>query len=210
MPPTPLVVGVAGGSAAGKTTVVRRLQARLDDGPVSLLEQDRYYRNQSDLVLDARETINFDHPDAIDFDLLTDHLRALREGRPVDAPRYDFTLHARETKADRIKAGATIIVEGILVLADAGLRDLLDIKVFVDADDRTRFRRRLERDVADRGRSPESVTTQYETTVRPMHGRYVEPSRQYADLVLSGTHAGSAELEVLVDLVSRPRQRRSG
>jgi uridine kinase len=203
MAPTPVVVGVAGGSAAGKTTVVRRLLGRLDDVPVCLLEQDRYYRDRSDLDVAERSSLNYDHPDAVELNLLAAHVEALRRGLIVEVPRYDFTRHVRETAVDRTAASHTIVVEGILVLTHARLRDLLDVKVFVEADDDTRLSRRLERDVAERGRTEASVRTQYAATVLPMHRQFVEPSRQHADLVVPGTGPIDAEVEKLAAVVRR-------
>jgi uridine kinase len=180
-----IVVGVAGGSGSGKTTVVRRLVERLGSHTTAVIAHDRYYHDQSSVPADARSGLNFDHPDALETELLIAHLQWLRAGRPVDVPVYDFSRHAREPRVNRVEPRPVILVEGVLVLADSLLRDAMDLRVFVDTDDETRYARRLKRDVADRGRTVESVQSQYAATVFPMHVRFVEPSRRYADLIVA-------------------------
>ncbi len=157
----PLVIGVAGGSGSGKTTVVRRIVDSLGPDQVTVVEHDRYYRNYPDLRLEERAALNHDHPNALETDLMVRHLDALRHGERVDVPVYDFTRHTRLERTDAMQPRRAIIVEGILILADADLRARMDVKVFVDTDDDTRFIRRLERDVKERGRSLESVIEQY-------------------------------------------------
>ena len=178
------VIGVAGGSGSGKTTVVRRIVDSLGPEQVTLLDHDRYYRDRNDLRLEERAALNYDHPDALETDLLVQHVRALKGGRPVDVPQYDFTRHARLSETETFQPRRALIVEGILVFTDAALRDLMDIKVFVDTDSDTRFIRRLQRDVAQRGRTMESVIDQYQHTVKPMHREFVEPSKRYADVII--------------------------
>ena len=178
------VIGVAGGSGSGKTTVVRRIVDSLGSEHVTLLDHDRYYRDRNDLRLEERAALNYDHPDSLETDLLVEHVRALKAGRPVQAPRYDFTRHARLTEKDLLQPRRALIVEGILIFTDAALRELMDIKVFVDTDSDTRFIRRLQRDVAERGRTMESVIDQYQSTVKPMHRESVEPSKRYADVII--------------------------
>ncbi|MGI8672202.1 MAG: uridine kinase [Luteitalea sp.] len=182
--PAPVVIGIAGGSGSGKTTVVRRLIASLGDDQVTVLEHDRYYRARSDLRLEERAALNYDHPDSLETDLLVAQLRALRAGEPVEVPRYDFARYNRLPDHQRVTPRPAIIVEGILIFADASLRALMDVKVFVDADDDTRFIRRLQRDIAERGRSVASVIEQYLGTVKPMHLEFVEPSKRYADIIV--------------------------
>ena len=182
----PIVVGVAGGSASGKTTVVRRLVEHLGPSLASVLEHDRYYRDHSHLPPEHRVTVNYDHPDALETDLLVAHVRQLRDGLPAAVPVYDFARHARAPRVDMVPPRRTIIVEGILVFTHAALRGLMDIKVFVDTPPAARLERRLRRDVAERGRSPASVLAQYSATVLPMHDTFVEPTRAYADLVIEG------------------------
>jgi uridine kinase len=178
------VIGVAGGSGSGKTTVVRRIVDSLGPEQVTLLDHDRYYRDRNDLRLEERAALNYDHPDALETDLLVRHVRELKSGKPVDVPQYDFTRHARLPQTETFQPRRALIVEGILVFTDAALRDLMDIKVFVDTDSDTRFIRRLQRDVAQRGRTMESVIEQYQHTVKPMHLEFVEPSKRYADVII--------------------------
>jgi uridine kinase len=178
------VIGVAGGSGSGKTTVVRRIVDSLGPEQVTLLDHDRYYRDRNDLRLEERAALNYDHPDALETDLLVRHVRELKSGKPVDVPQYDFTRHARLPETETFQPRRALIVEGILVFTDAALRDLMDIKVFVDTDSDTRFIRRLQRDVAQRGRTMESVIDQYQSTVKPMHLEFVEPSKRYADVII--------------------------
>lgn len=178
------VIGVAGGSGSGKTTVVRRIVDSLGPEHVTLLDHDRYYRDRNDLRLEERAALNYDHPDSLETDLLVRHVRELKAGKAVEVPRYDFTRHARLMEKDTFQPRRALIVEGILIFTDAALRDLMDIKVFVDTDSDTRFIRRLQRDVAERGRTMESVIDQYQTTVKPMHLEFVEPSKRYADVII--------------------------
>ena len=180
----PFVIGVAGGSGSGKTTVVRRIVDSLGPEQVTWLDHDRYYRDRNDLRLEERAALNYDHPDALETDLLVAHVRALKAGRTVAAPHYDFTRHARLAQTDEFAPRRALIVEGILVFTDAALRELMDLKVFVDTDSDTRFIRRLQRDVAERGRTMDSVIDQYQSTVKPMHLEFVEPSKRYADVII--------------------------
>ncbi len=180
----PFVIGVAGGSGSGKTTVVRRIVDSLGLEQVTWLDHDRYYRDRNDLRLEERASLNYDHPDALETDLMVEHVRALKSGRPVAAPQYDFTRHARLAQTDEFVPRRALIVEGILVFTDAALRELMDLKVFVDTDSDTRFIRRLQRDVAERGRTMDSVIDQYQSTVKPMHLEFVEPSKRYADVII--------------------------
>lgn len=178
------VIGVAGGSGSGKTTVVRRIVDSLGPDQVTLLDHDRYYRDRNDLRLEERAALNYDHPDALETDLMVRHVRELKGGQAVEVPQYDFTRHARLSETNTFQPRRALIVEGILVFTDAALRDLMDIKVFVDTDSDTRFIRRLRRDVAERGRTMESVIDQYQSTVKPMHLEFVEPSKRYADVII--------------------------
>lgn len=193
------MIGVAGGSGSGKTTVVRRIVDSMGPEQVALLDHDRYYRDRNDLRFEERAALNYDHPDALETDLMVRHLLELRAGRAVKVPAYDFARHARLSTFETVPSRRAIIVEGILIFTDAELRALMDIKVFVDTDADTRFIRRLRRDVAERGRTMESVIEQYQSTVKPMHLDFVEPSKRYADLILpQGGHN-----EVAVDLLLR-------
>src|SRR5689334_10605889 len=181
---SPFVIGVAGGSGSGKTTVVRKIVESLGLDQVTLLQHDRYYRDRNDLRLEERAALNYDHPNSLETDLLVKHVRDLKNGKAVDVPQYDFTRHARLSETETFQPRRALIVEGILVFTDAALRDLMDLKVFVDTDSDTRFIRRLQRDVAERGRTMESVIDQYLSTVRPMHLEFVEPSKRYADVII--------------------------
>ena len=197
----PLVIGVAGGSGSGKTTVVRRIVDSIGDAQVTVLEHDRYYRDRNDLRLEERAALNYDHPDSLETDLLVKHVMELREGRSVEVPVYDFARHARKPITDAAEARKAIIVEGILIFADAPLRALMDIKVFVDADDDTRFIRRLQRDISDRGRTVNSVIDQYLGTVKPMHLEFVEPSKRYADIIIPLGGHNTVAIDMLLTLI---------
>lgn len=197
----PLVVGVAGGSGSGKSTVVRRIMDSLGPDQAVVLDHDRYYRDRNDLRLEERAALNYDHPDALETHLLVRHLQALRAGSPVQVPRYDFARHTRLSETDTITPRRAIIVEGILIFADADLRALMDLKVFVDTDADTRFIRRLERDVAHRGRTMESVIEQYQSTVKPMHLEFVEPSKRYADVIVPVGGHNAVAVDLLLSLL---------
>lgn len=194
------VLGVAGGSGSGKTTLVDRLLAMVGPERVACLHHDSYYR-----PLDGADPAswNFDHPDALETDLLVEHLLALKAGRPVEVPLYDFATHSRRPETRAVAPGPVVLVEGILILADPRVRQELDLAVFVDAEADLRLLRRLRRDVRERGRSWESVLEQYEQFVRPMHERFVEPSRRVADVIVPGLGAMNGALEVLAARVER-------
>jgi uridine kinase len=179
-----LVVGIAGGTGSGKTTVARKLAAALPPEGIATLEFDAYYRDRPDLEPEARAQLNFDHPEALDTALLVAHLAELRAGRPVEAPIYDFKTHRRLPESRRVEPRPVLIVEGILVFVDPRVRELLDIKLFVDTDTDIRVFRRIRRDIEQRGRTFESVREQYYRTVRPMHLQFVEPSKRWADLII--------------------------
>ena len=181
----PVVLGVAGGSGSGKSTVVREVARLLGHNLVSVLRHDAYYRDRSDLAFEEREQVNYDHPEALETDLLARHVEALLEGEAVDLPTYDFSTHLRRTETERMEPRPVLILDGILILADESLRGLMDLKVFVDTEEDVRLSRRTRRDMRDRGRSAESVLAQFEATVRPMHEQFVEPCRQFADLLVS-------------------------
>ena len=197
----PVVIGVAGGSGSGKTTVVRRIVESLGPDQVTVLDHDRYYRDRNDLRFEERAALNYDHPDALDTDLLVRHVHELKAGRAVEVPLYDFARHQRLPTTEPVLPRRALIVEGILVFGDASLRDLMDIKVFVDTDADTRFIRRLRRDVAERGRTMESVIDQYQSTVKPMHLEFVEPSKRYADIILPQGGHNTVAVELLLSLL---------
>ena len=197
-PVRPLTIGFAGGTASGKTTAARRLVERLADHPVAFLDQDSYYRDLSHLALAERAAFNFDHPDAFDTDLFVEHLRELKANRAIEKPVYSFTQHSRTSDTVRVNPGDVVIAEGILVLALEPVRQELDIKVFVDADDDVRVIRRLSRDIKERGRDFDGVIAQYFRTVRPMHFGFVEPSKRYADIIIP--HGGNND--IAIDMVA--------
>jgi uridine kinase len=196
-----VVIGVAGGSGSGKTTVVRRIEDSIGNGQVSVLDHDRYYRDRNDLRLEERASLNYDHPDSLETDLLVRHLLELRAGRPVEVPVYDFARHARQRGTETFVPRRALIVEGILVFTDAALRDLMDVKVFVDTDDDIRFIRRLQRDISERGRTVTSVIEQYLGTVKPMHLEFVEPSKRYADIILPQGGHNAVAIDMLLTLI---------
>ena len=179
-----MIIGISGGTGSGKTTVANRILESVSASEVVFIQQDSYYRNLEDLPLDYRQIANFDHPDALDNDLLIDHIRKLRAGEAIELPLYDFRTNSRLNETRRVEPKPIVIVEGILIFADARLLEQMDIKVFVDTPDDIRFIRRLRRDVAERGRTVESVIEQYLVTVRPMHMQFVEPSKRQADVII--------------------------
>ncbi len=180
----PLIIGVAGGTGSGKTTVVREIIRNIGRTHVTVLHHDSYYRDVKELPFEERIKINYDHPDSLETSLLIRHIRQLKSGESVDVPVYDFSAHLRADETERMEPRKVIIVDGLLILWDRELRQLMDIKVFVDTDADLRFIRRLTRDIEERGRSAESVIDQYLTTVRPMHLEFVEPSKRYADIII--------------------------
>ncbi|TVP47449.1 MAG: uridine kinase [Gemmatimonadales bacterium] len=193
----PVIVGVAGGSGSGKTTVVREILHRLRPDRVGVVHHDAYYRDFAHLPPDTRATINFDHPESLETELLESHLQALLRGESIEAPVYDFTTHTRSAETIRVGPTDVIIVDGILVLAEARLRQLMDIRIFVDTDADLRFVRRLSRDMGERGRTLDSVIRQYLESVRPMHLDFVEPSKRWADVIIPE----GGENRVAIDMV---------
>ena len=179
-----LIIGICGGTGSGKTTVANRILESVSASEVVFIQQDSYYRNITDLPLDYRHIANFDHPDALDNDLLVNHVRRLKGGEAVELPLYDFRTHTRMTETRHVESKPIVIVEGILIFADPRLLEQMDIKVFVDTPDDIRFIRRLRRDLDERGRTLESVIEQYVATVRPMHMQFVEPSKRHADVII--------------------------
>jgi uridine kinase len=208
---TPLVIGIAGGSGSGKTTLANLILDRVGRDHIAYLPHDAYYKELSDLPPNQRLAVNFDHPDSLDTPLLIQHVRALREGKPVTLPVYDFKTDRRTAEVRWVEPKPVIMVEGILIFAEKELRELLDVKVFVDTDSDLRFIRRLERDLNERGRTVENVVRQYLATVRPMHLDFVEPSKRFADVIIpeGGRNAVAMEmvvahLEALIGAVSKP------
>ncbi len=194
----PTIIGVAGGTGSGKTTVVREIVRTLGDSDVLVIQHDAYYRDRSHLPPAERDKINYDHPDALETPLLVEHLQALQAGRAVELPLYDFATHTRRPERVRVEPKPVIIVEGILVLAEPALRQMFDIKVFVDTDADIRFIRRLERDISERARTRASVVKQYLETVRPMHLEFVEPSKRYADIIIPEGGYNEVAVDMLI------------
>jgi uridine kinase len=184
----PLIIGVAGGTASGKTTIANAIMESINHPQMVMIQHDAYYRDASHLPLAERAKINFDHPDALETDLMVRHLRELIAGRSIEMPVYDFSIYTRLKKGIVKKPAKVIIIEGILIFCEQALRDLMDVKIFVDTDSDLRFIRRLKRDIQERKRSMESVISQYLGTVRPMHIAFVEPSRKYADIIIPQGH----------------------
>jgi len=197
-----LVIGIAGGTGSGKTTLMNNLILRFGD-VVTVLSHDNYYRRRDELTYEERTKINYDEPAALETDLMARHLDELRHGHAIDCPVYDFTQHNRSNETVKILPRQVIIVEGILIFENPELRELMDIKIFVDTDADVRLCRRIKRDVNKRGRSLESVLTQYQTTVKPMHEKYVEPSKKYADLVVPEGGKNYVALDMIVDRITR-------
>ena len=193
-----MIIGICGGTGSGKTTVANRILETVSADEVVFIQQDLYYRNLKDMPLDYRNAANFDHPDAIDNELLAHHLKKLQAGEPVELPIYDFRTHTRLPATTPIEPKSIVIVEGILIFAEPRLLEQMDIKVFVDTPDDVRFIRRLQRDIAERGRTLDSVIEQYLATVRPMHMQFVEPSKRFADVIIP---EGGHNL-VSIDLIS--------
>ena len=195
---SPLVIGVAGGTGSGKTTVVQEIVKALDSKDVIVLQHDSYYRDRSHLPLEERSTINYDHPDALETDLFVLHLKQLVAGKSVKVPAYDFSTHTRRQEINKVSPARVIIVEGILIFVDKSLRELMDVKVYVDTDDDERFIRRMERDVKDRGRIREDVVQQYLDTVKPMHWEFVEPSKRFADLIIPEGGYNTVAIDLII------------
>lgn len=196
--PDSLVIGIAGGSGSGKTTVAQEILNRVGPDRIAFLQHDSYYKDLSGLPPVQRAEVNFDHPNSLETDLLIQHITVLREGKPVEVPIYDFSTHSRTNRTFTVMPRRVILVEGILIFVDATLRNLFDIKLYVDTDSDIRFIRRLQRDIAERGRTTEMVIKQYQATVRPMHLEFVEPSKRYADVIIPEGGFNTAALDMVV------------
>lgn len=197
----PRIIGIAGGTGAGKSTIASRITESVANGSTVVIDHDAYYKDPTSLTLREREQQNYDHPDSLDNALLVRHLDALRAGRAIDAPLYDFKTHARRAETRRIEPVPVIIVEGILVFVDPELRQRLDVKIFVDTDADIRVLRRIRRDMEHRGRSFQQIRDQYYATVRPMHLQFVEPSKRWADLIIPEGGGNDVALDLLVHMV---------
>jgi uridine kinase len=198
----PLIIGVTGGSASGKTSVSRAILDNFPDEKIAMIEHDSYYKDQSNLVFEERLKTNYDHPLAFDTDLLIAHLKELSEGRAVDIPIYDYTAHTRSEETYRQNPTDVIIVEGILVLDDKRLRDLMDIKIFVDTDDDVRIIRRIKRDITERGRTLDNVIEQYLSAVKPMYHQFIEPTKRYADVILPEGVSNTVGVDIIITKIA--------
>lgn len=198
----PLIIGVAGGTASGKTSVSRILYDAFSDRTITLLRQDDYYKDQSHMTLEERVKTNYDHPLSMDSDLLVSHLKKLMSGESVEKPTYDYAQHTRSNVTEKIEPTKIIIVEGLFVLEEVQIRELLDIKVFVESDDDIRFIRRLLRDTVERGRTMDSVISQYIGSVKPMHEQFVEPTKKYADIIVPDGKTNTVALDLLITKIN--------
>jgi uridine kinase len=196
--PDPLVIGIAGGSGSGKTTVAQKILERVGSERIAFLQHDSYYKDLSGLPPTQRAQVNFDHPDSLETELLIQHVACLRAGKAVEVPIYDFSLDRRTDKTFTVQPYRVILVEGILIFTEPKLREMFDVKIYVDTDADLRFIRRLQRDLAERGRTTESVIKQYQSTVRPMHLEFVEPSKRYADVIIPEGGFNTAALDMVV------------
>jgi uridine kinase len=199
----PLIIGIAGGSGSGKTTVARNVAAALGDASVAFLDMDAYYLDHGHLPLEERKKVNWDHPNAFDWDHLVSQLGQLASGQPIDKPVYDFVVHARSLDAVRIPPADVIVIDGILLFTDARVRELCDVKVFVDADADVRLIRRIRRDMAKRGRPLSEILEQYLSTVQPMHLEFVEPSKRYADVIVPRGGHNPVAIEMIAAKIAR-------
>jgi uridine kinase len=199
----PLMIGIAGGSGSGKSTVARNVAELLTTSSVVFIDMDAYYKNFSNLSFEERRRLNWDHPDAFDFDLLCQHLSALSQRRPIEKPEYDFVTHLRRSEHTHIEPADVVVIDGILLFVDERVRDLCDVKVFVDADADIRLIRRLERDTHARGRPLDDVIEQYLSTVQPMHLQFVEPSKRYADVIVPRGGHNTIAIEMIVAKIQR-------
>ncbi|AKS39020.1 uridine kinase [Anoxybacillus gonensis] len=205
----PVVIGVAGGSGSGKTTVTKAIYEHFQGHSILMLEQDFYYKDQSHLPFEERLKTNYDHPLAFDNDLLIEHLHKLLNYEPIDKPVYDYTLHTRSNEVIRVEPKDVIILEGILVLEDERLRNLMDIKVYVDTDADIRIIRRLLRDIRERGRTLESVIEQYVNVVRPMHNQFIEPTKRYADIIIPEGGHNHVAIDLMVTKIQTILEQKS-
>jgi uridine kinase len=198
-----LIVGIAGGTGSGKTTVVKRITECLPPGEVVIIPQDSYYKDSSHLPLEQRQEINFDHPASIEFELLVDHVAKLKVGKPIDQPIYSYLTCTRAAETVTIIPKDIVIIEGILVFTNPELRDLMDIKVFVDADADDRLARVISRDIVERGRSVNKVLERYEKTVKPMHLQFIEPTKRYADIIVPQGGNNSVAINILTTIIEK-------
>lgn len=197
-----LIIGIAGGTGCGKTTVVNTILNELPEGEVGIISQDSYYKDTSHLSFDERVKINFDHPRSIDFELLMDHLTSLKTGKPIDQPVYSFVKHNRTGDTVKTHPRKVMIIEGILILSHPEIRDLFDIKIFVHADSDERLIRRLKRDINERGRDIDEVLNRYQTTLKPMHQQFIEPMKEYADIIIPNNKYNTVAVDIVRTIIN--------
>ena len=198
-----LIIGIAGGTGSGKTTVVQQIINELPETEVGVISQDSYYRENHNLSFEERALINFDHPRAIDFELLVNHLKALKKGDTIEQPVYSFVTHNRTDDSIITHPRKVMIVEGILILANAELREMFDVKIFVHADSDERLIRRLKRDIAERGRDMEEILIRYQTTLKPMHQQFIEPTKAYADIIIPNDKYNTVAIDVVRAVINQ-------
>ncbi|MBM6500390.1 MAG: uridine kinase [Flavobacterium sp.] len=198
-----LIIGIAGGTGSGKTTVVHQIMNELPETEVGVISQDSYYKENTNLSFEERALINFDHPRAIDFELLVSHLKELKEGKTIEQPVYSFITHNRTDDTIVTHPRKVMIVEGILILANAEIRDIFDVKVFVHADSDERLIRRLKRDIAERGRDMEEVLNRYQTTLKPMHQQFIEPTKAFADIIIPNDKYNTVAIDVVRAVINQ-------
>lgn len=201
-----LIIGIAGGTGCGKTTVVNQILTQLPEGEVGIISQDSYYKDTSHLTYDERIKINFDHPRSIDFELLEQHLKELKQGQPIEQPVYSFVKHNRTGDTIRTKPRKVMIVEGILILTHPELREMFDIKIFVHADSDERLIRRLKRDITERGRDIDEVLTRYQNTLKPMHQQFIQPMMEYADIIIPNNKYNTVAVGIVKTIINEKLQ----
>ncbi len=199
--PESYLIGIAGGSGSGKTTVIKKILEKIGEENAIILQHDWYYKDNPHLSFEERSQLNYDHPEALETSLLITHLKEIVAGRPITAPQYDFSTHLRKDETRLLKPGKIIIVDGILIFGDEGLRNLMDLKIYVDADSDHRFIRRMERDIKERGRTRDSVVEQYLQTVKPMHDLFVETSKRYADIIIPNGGINSVAINLFISKI---------
>lgn len=199
----PILIGITGGTGSGKSTVANEIYESFKDDCIAIIEQDSYYKDQSNLTFEDRIKINYDHPNAFDTELLLEHLKGLSNGNSINKPIYDFKEHNRKKQTVKVEAKDIIIVEGIMILQDVELRNLLDIKIYVDTDDDVRIIRRILRDIKERGRTIDSVVNQYLNVVKPMHSQFIEPTKKYADIIIPEGGQNKVAIDIMVSKIKQ-------
>lgn len=203
----PILIGITGGTGSGKSTIAKEIYSKFQENCIAMIEQDSYYKDQSNIPFEERTKINYDHPKAFDTELLISHLKSLMQGENIEKPVYDFEIHNRKKESITVESKDIIIVEGILILEDPGIRELLDIKIYVDTDADVRIIRRLVRDINERGRTVDSVINQYLNVVRPMHMQFIEPTKRYADIIIPEGGHNKVAIDIIVAKIKQILQK---